>query len=86
MRRYHYLNRYKLSSGVRTHGLNYRDMNWALHSDSQVENNCISSLYNLHVYLLKIYISFAGSFNRMQYSPGGKFLWKNTWYLFMTSK
>ncbi|CAG8644989.1 7798_t:CDS:10, partial [Funneliformis mosseae] len=35
MRRYHYLNRYKLSSGIRTPGLNYRDMNWALHSDSQ---------------------------------------------------
>ncbi|RIA89474.1 RAVE protein 1 C terminal-domain-containing protein [Glomus cerebriforme] len=33
MRRYHYLN--KISSGIRTPGLNYRDMNWALHSNSQ---------------------------------------------------
>ncbi|CAG8759993.1 10861_t:CDS:2, partial [Acaulospora colombiana] len=34
MRRFHQLNRITLST-VRTPGLNYRDMNWALHSDSQ---------------------------------------------------
>ncbi|CAB4445912.1 unnamed protein product [Rhizophagus irregularis] len=33
MRRYHYLN--KISFGIRSPGLNYRDMNWALHSNSQ---------------------------------------------------
>ncbi|CAG8527835.1 6325_t:CDS:10 [Diversispora eburnea] len=35
MRRFHYLNRVTLPTTLRSPGLSYRDMNWALHSDSQ---------------------------------------------------
>ncbi|CAG8616565.1 5229_t:CDS:10, partial [Paraglomus brasilianum] len=35
MRRYHYLNRASLSGVPRESGLSYRDMSWALHSESQ---------------------------------------------------
>ncbi|KAG9283992.1 hypothetical protein G9A89_005499 [Geosiphon pyriformis] len=35
MRRYHYLNRSVIASTLRAPGLSYRDMTWAMHSESQ---------------------------------------------------